>query len=246
MQRRLAVLLALSTVLAGCFGDGDAINSDNDVEASIWESYVMIDEIPAIDPWEFMTIDLNTNQSTLTSWAVFDKNYGGNCCEHYIATSIEGDILNIGGEYPVWSHDRGHEWDTYVPGVFTDPVCRTPVPTNPGQEGLGEGSIVQATNGDYISMSWFPYVGGDGKLDKFYAILYDASEDEWRWCYNRLTEPFYDRSWHFRSQVGVSTSHNTSVMVHQHSLTPLSTGTGTMLNSQANIVKLTRLAHYTV
>ena len=74
-------------------------------------------------------------------------------------------------------------------------MCRTPVPTNPGQEGLGEGSIVQATNGDIISMSWFPYVGADGKLDKFYAILYDESEDEWTWCYNRMTEPFYDRSW---------------------------------------------------
>ena len=44
-------------------------------------------------------------------------------------------------------------------------------------------------------MSWFPYVGGDLKLDKFYAILYDESEMEWKWCYNRLTEPFYDRSW---------------------------------------------------
>ena len=36
-------------------------------------------------------------------------------------------------------------------------------------------------------MSWFPYVGGDLKLDKFYAILYDESEGEWKWCYNRLT-----------------------------------------------------------
>ena len=76
-----------------------------------------------------------------------------------------------------------------------DLQCRTFVPTNPGTEGLGEGSIVQATNGDIISMSWFPYPGGDLKLDKFYAILYDDSEMEWKWCYNRITEPFYDRSW---------------------------------------------------
>ena len=195
MRRELALLLALSTVLAGCFGEGETIAKEENVGSSIWETYEIIDPIPAIDPWEFLTIDLNTNESTETSWAVFDKNYGGNCCEHYIATSIDGDILNIGGEYPVWSNDRGHEWDTYIPEFLTDPTCRTPVPTNPGQEGLGEGSIVQATNGDYISMSWFPYVGGDGKLDKFYAILYDASEDEWKWCYNRMTEPFYDRSW---------------------------------------------------
>jgi hypothetical protein len=91
--------------------------------------------------------------------------------------------------------DRGHAWDTYIPGFIPDTQCRTFVPTNEGQEGLGEGSIVQATNGDILSMSWFPYLGADLKLDKFYAILYDESEDEWSWCYNRITEPFYDRSW---------------------------------------------------
>ena len=63
-----------------------------------------------------------------------------------------------------------------------------------GQEGLGEGSIVQATNGDLISMGWFPYPSNSGG-DQFYAFLYDAEEEEWQWCYNRLTEPFYDRSW---------------------------------------------------
>ena len=103
--------------------------------------------------------------------------------------------MNIGGEYPVYSADRGHAWDTYIPGALPDAQCRTFIPTNPGQEGLGEGSIVQATNGDIISMSWYPYVGGDLKLDKFYALLYDESEGEWTWCYNRITEPFYDRSW---------------------------------------------------
>ena len=51
-------------------------------------------------------VDLATNDSISTTWAVFDKNYGGNCCEHYLATTIEGDILNIGGEYPVWSLDQ--------------------------------------------------------------------------------------------------------------------------------------------
>ncbi|GIR66785.1 MAG: hypothetical protein CM15mP71_0110 [Candidatus Poseidoniales archaeon] len=196
MKRILfAILLAASTMLAGCFGGGESVVNEAESETPVWSDYQIIDPIAPISPWEFTTVDLNLNQSTTTSWAVFNKDYGGNCCEHYLATTIDGTILNIGGEYPVFSHDRGHEWDTYIPGVFTDPMCRTPVPTNPGQEGLGEGSIVQATNGDIISMSWFPYVGGDLKLDKFYAILYDASEDEWTWCYNRITEPFYDRSW---------------------------------------------------
>jgi len=183
-----------SMVLAGCFGDGEAIITEEQQEP-IWSTYTMIDSMPHEDLRMFLTVDLATNQTTNTSWAVFDKTKGGNCCEHYIATSIEGQIMNIGGEYPVYSADRAHTWDTYIPGFIPDTQCRTFVPTNEGQEGLGEGSIVQATNGDIISMSWFPYLGADLKIDKFYAILYDESEGEWKWCYNRITEPFYDRSW---------------------------------------------------
>ena len=183
-----------SMVLAGCFGDGEAIITEEQQEP-IWSTYTMIDSMPHEDVRMFLTVDLATNQTTNTSWAVFDKTKGGNCCEHYIATSIEGQIMNIGGEYPVYSADRAHTWDTYIPGFIPGTQCRTFVPTNEGQEGLGEGSIVQATNGDIISMSWFPYLGADLKIDKFYAILYDESEGEWKWCYNRITEPFYDRSW---------------------------------------------------
>jgi hypothetical protein len=188
------MLLMASMVLAGCFGDGEAIITEEQQEP-IWSTYTMIDSMPHEDVRMFLTVDLATNQTTNTSWAVFDKTKGGNCCEHYIATSIEGQIMNIGGEYPVYSADRAHTWDTYIPGFIPDTQCRTFVPTNEGQEGLGEGSIVQATNGDIISMSWFPYLGADLKIDKFYAILYDESEGEWKWCYNRITEPFYDRSW---------------------------------------------------
>ena len=70
-----------------------------------------------------------------------------------LATDIDGQILNIGGDLALLSTDRGHMWDTYVPPA-PDDQCRTFIPTNPGQEGLGEVSIVQATNGDIISMSW--------------------------------------------------------------------------------------------
>ena len=183
-----------SMVMAGCFGSGETMINEPSPEP-IWNNYSLIDSAAHEDARMFVTIDLMTNQTTNTTWAVFDKSKGGNCCEHYIATSIEGQIMNIGGEYPVYSMDRGHAWDTYIPGFIPDTQCRTFVPTNEGQEGLGEGSIVQATNGDILSMSWFPYLGADLKLDKFYANLYDESEDEWSWCYNRITEPFYDRSW---------------------------------------------------
>ena len=69
-----------------------------------------------------------------------------------------------------------------------------PKPTVPGQEGLGEGSIVQATNGDLIAMGWFPYPSTSG-ADQFYAFFYDAEDEDWSWCYNRPPEAFYDRSW---------------------------------------------------
>ena len=188
------ILLLLCASLSGCLGDGQPLAPEA-ARDPIWMNYVRIDQNPHDDMRIFTTVDLGLNASGETTWAVFDRNFGGNCCEHYLATSVEGSILNIGGEYPVWSDDRGHVWDTWQPGVVPDPQCRTFVPTNPGTEGLGEGSIVQATNGDIIAMSWFPYPGGDLKLDKFYAILYDDSEAAWRWCYNRITEPFYDRSW---------------------------------------------------
>lgn len=191
----LSIALVMSMLTAGCFGEGESL-VEPEVEEPFWDSYSLVDSQSHVDERMFVSVDLRTNETTNLSWAVFDASYGGNCCEHYLATSIEGQILNIGGEYPVWSHDRGHEWDTYIPGVLPAlGQCVTAVPTNPGQEGLGEGSIVQATNGDIISMSWYPYVGGDLKLDKFYALLYDESEDQWKWCYNRITEPFYDRSW---------------------------------------------------
>jgi len=208
MKRLVALLLVGHMLLAGCFAEDAITESELEVVVPEWDDYVLIDPVKPIDGRNFTTYDFKTNQTHNMTWAVFDKNYGGNCCEHYLATSIDGSILNIGGEYPVWSVDRGHEWDTYIPGVMPAiGQCVTAVPTNPGQEGLGEGSIVQATNGDIISMSWFPYLGGDGKLDKFYAILYDSSEMAWKWCYNRITEPFYDRSWQVEVVGPISSSY---------------------------------------
>ncbi|MCP2504252.1 MAG: hypothetical protein NLN65_03035, partial [Candidatus Poseidoniaceae archaeon] len=104
MQRiALSILLVASTVLAGCFGGGEDLIDEEKEVSSLWESYEMVDTIQHEDARMFVTVDLRTNQSTNTSWAVFDASKGGNCCEHYLATTIEGHILNIGGEYPVFS-----------------------------------------------------------------------------------------------------------------------------------------------
>ena len=95
----LSVLLALSTILAGCFSNGESLVEEETID-NIWTEYILIDDQQHENPRPFTTVDLNTNQSTNMSWAVFDASKGGNCCEHYLATTIEGQILNIGGEYP--------------------------------------------------------------------------------------------------------------------------------------------------
>jgi hypothetical protein len=173
--------------------EGDAVKDD----LTPWDEDFTYIDIPSSheDSRDFEIGD-STNNETWgnASWAVFGNEEGGNCCEHYLAATKEGWIVNFGGEYPTWSEDRGHTWKEYVPGIFSQIGCLEPKPTVPGQEGLGEGSIVQATNGDLISMGWFPYPSSSG-ADQFYAFLYDAEDAEWSWCFNRTPEPFYDRSW---------------------------------------------------
>ena len=184
-------LVILQPIIAGCFGD--ELEENVPVAVSIFEKFRTYDS-GLDDQRNFTSIDLAINVSTNLSWAVFGNEEGGNCCEHYLAATKEGLILNFGGEYPTWSEDRGHTWDEYLPSIFSQFGCLEPKPTVPGQEGLGEGSIVQATNGDIISMGWFPYPSSSG-ADQFYAFFYDAEAEEWSWCFNRTPEPFYDRSW---------------------------------------------------
>ena len=183
-----------SQMLAGCFGDGGDLEEILQPPWDIGMSYL---ELPGShdDARNFSVGDPFSNTTWgNASWSVYGSEEGGNCCEHYLAATKEGWILNFGGEYPTWSEDRGHTWQEWKPTPITDFGCRTPKYTISGQEGLGEGSIVQATNGDLISMGWFPYPSASGG-DQFYAFLYDAEDKSWSWCFNRLTEPFYDRSW---------------------------------------------------
>tara|TARA_B100001996_G_scaffold258524_2_gene201046 strand:- start:4225 stop:5667 length:1443 start_codon:yes stop_codon:yes gene_type:complete len=189
----IAFLIIISTFSAGCFEKGE----ESEETIVDWDKGLMYIDDPLThdDPRDFIVASAVKNETWgNSSWAVFGNEEGGNCCEHYLAGTKEGWIVNFGGEYPTWSEDRGHTWNEYIPGIFSQIGCLEPKPTVPGQEGLGEGSIVQATNGDLISMGWFPYPSTSG-ADQFYAFLYDADTQEWNWCFNRTPEPFYDRSW---------------------------------------------------
>ncbi len=203
-------MVIFTQTMAGCFGGSDETQPDAGPPWDIGFTYIE-DPSGHSDPrafdvaspfdntslgdWDAASSSwVNRTKWGNASWAVFGNEEGGNCCEHYLAATKEGWILNFGGEYPTWSEDRGHTWQEYRPSVLSQIGCREPKPTVPGQEGLGEGSIVQATNGDLISMGWFPYPSSSG-ADQFYAFLYDAEDEEWTWCFNRTPEPFYDRSW---------------------------------------------------
>ena len=128
-------MLTISTLLAGCFGEGETFVEEEIID-NVWTDYILIDSQSHESLRPFTTVDLRTNQSTNMSWAVFDASKGGNCCEHYLATSIEGQILNIGGEYPVWSLDRGHEWDTYIPATARCGPMRHIYSNQPRSRGL--------------------------------------------------------------------------------------------------------------
>ena len=209
------VIMLLSLSFMGCLEPEDkrTIIEESDLEVTrLVVSEEELSQFPySLEPIRnFSVVDpASMDIATERLWAVYgtediggssEHNYGGNCCEHYLATDQDGVIYNLGGEWPWYSTDRGLTWIEWVP-----PVVNTDLGCEEGQfdptvaPGLGEGSIIQAPNGDIIAMTWFPYPSVDG-VDQFYAILGkkdpQTKEIDWEWCWNSADkEPFYDRSW---------------------------------------------------
>ena len=180
----LALAMVFSMMLAGCFGDGSETIT-NEVSPSIFESYERIDMQPhEVERSSSPLICARTRPPTPRGLCLTPPTAATAASTIWRPTSTVKSSTSVANTRSF--HRPRPPLGHLHPPALPDQQCRTFVPTNPGQEGLGEGSIVQATNGDIISMSWFPYVGGDLKLDKFYAILYDESEGEWKWCYNRI------------------------------------------------------------
>ncbi|MDP6900183.1 MAG: hypothetical protein QGF94_05050 [Candidatus Thalassarchaeaceae archaeon] len=136
----LVVIAAIVTAMSLIGNDGGELSEE--LRGPIFDNYVLIDMAAHDDARLFNTTDLGINYTTSFEWAVFGNEEGGNCCEHYLAATKEGLILNFGGEYPTWSEDRGHTWDEYLPSILGQVGCREWKPTVPGQVGLGEGCIV--------------------------------------------------------------------------------------------------------
>ena len=149
-----SLALALMMLLPGCLEEVTSSEQEFD-----WNrDYVLIDPSGHEDPRMFVVADPVENETWgNATWTVFGNEHGGNCCEHYLAATKEGWILNFGGEYPTWSEDRGLTWQEYRPTIFSQLGCLEPKPTVPGQEGLGEGSIVQALSLIHISEPTRPY-----------------------------------------------------------------------------------------
>ena len=209
------VIMLLSVSLMGCLKPEDNRAEIDNVELEKTRLIVTEEQLSqfpySFEPIRnFSVVDPNSMEIvTDRIWAVYgtenfgggnEHNYGGNCCEHYLATDQDGIIYNLGGEWPWWSTDRGLTWSEWVPPAVNNDLgtCEEGQFDPTLDPGLGEGSIIQAPNGDILAMTWFPYPSIDG-VDQFYAILgqkTSPTDIDWKFCWNSVDkEPFYDRSW---------------------------------------------------
>lgn len=99
----------------------------------------------------------------------------GNCCEHYLATTATGRILDFGGTYLHLSDDRGETWRR----------VQTPIPYV-----AGEGAVSAAPGGDIVGVGWTAYTG-----DQLWAHKYEADEEQWYYAPIPVHSPFHDRPW---------------------------------------------------
>lgn len=171
----LVLALLAPALLAAPFGgssDAGDGSDDDTLQTGLLKATVRkVGAIGAARTWAVTDAD-GTPLGT-RDWKAFTV--GGNCCEHYLATTPDGRILNLGGAHPTWSADGGATWWRATPQMIL----------------LGaEGGIVAAPGGDIVGMTWDPYTG-----DQVVSYRYDAATDTWHWNLVNLKTPFYDRPW---------------------------------------------------
>ena len=106
-----------------------------------------------------------------TDWRIVSET--GNAAELWFTITSTGRILDLGGRYVNYSDDQGKTWKSVRP-----------------QEELvnGEGSIIQAPNGDVVALTWDPYSG-----DRVVTYKYTKATGQWQYMYMAQHTPFWDR-----------------------------------------------------
>lgn len=128
-------------------------------------TYPAVDHGPSDSP--------NNDRHATTTWRIVKTT--GNCCENYVTVTSGDRLLDFGGTYVNFSDDRGRTWRQVQP--------QTPLVN-------GEGSIVNAPDGDVLGVGWDPYTG-----DHLQSFKYEADTGQWRYDELPVHQPFYDREW---------------------------------------------------
>lgn len=125
-----------------------------------------------VDSKAYPELDESGNEIGMVDWRVVGRT--GNCCESYLAVTESGRLVDLGGDYPRFTDDRGLSWTEVNEGTGVL---------------YGEGAVSGAPGGDIVGIGWYPYQG-----DRTIAYKWDASTDEWEYA-ETLHTPFYDRPW---------------------------------------------------
>ena len=106
-----------------------------------------------------------------TDWRIVSET--GNAAELWFTITNTGRILDLGGRYVNFSDDQGQTWKSVRP---QDELVN------------GEGSILQAPNGDVVALTWDPYSG-----DRVVTYKYTKATGAWTYMYMPNHTPFWDR-----------------------------------------------------
>jgi hypothetical protein len=106
-----------------------------------------------------------------TKWRVVSGT--GNAAEVWFTINKAGRLYDLGGRYINYSDDRGKTWKSVKP---LEPLANA------------EGSVVVAPNGDILGVTWDPYSG-----DRMLTYKYTFADSTWRYTYNPVKTPFWDR-----------------------------------------------------
>ena len=95
MGKYWTALILSCLVFSGCIGEG----SEEFDDSARWDKDMVQFPLDGLDDVRNFSVGLGLEDHSIgeSNWAVFGNEEGGNCCEHYLAVTKEGWILNFGG-----------------------------------------------------------------------------------------------------------------------------------------------------